>query len=159
MKKHRRLSRQLSLLMLAMALTATGCLPIPHRVALSPPILGQLQRSDGTPLAGAQVILSDASRDSTCAKVAASTTTDIEGRLALPATTRRRSILLVAPHTPAGSCFRVCVGSADALTCAYEQFIYPKLGRHRGPAYSLRCVQAQASQDSTHVTCARGSSR
>lgn len=150
-------TRLASIVALITVLGAVGCLPIPHQVALSPPITGQVQRSDGTPVAGARVAVADALQDSTCANIAASTTTDSVGSFQLPATTRRVGVIWLAPHTPL-SRFRVCVGTAGTFARVYEQDIWAYPARKRRLPRTLQCVEAPMpeSQDSTRVTCSTG---
>lgn len=82
--------RLISLLALTAALSAGGCILAEKTVTLSPPIRGHYERGDGTPIAGARVVVSTLVRDSTCANPAARTTTDAQGRFELPATRYRQ---------------------------------------------------------------------
>ena len=144
-----RLARVAPILAWAMVLGAAGCIPVRHSVTLAPPIVGQLQRSDGTPVAGVQVAVSTSSRDSTCASAAAITTTDSTGTFELPAITRREYILLI----PVDRVFpyALCVGRADSLRIAYRG---TGGGYREQPTHVLGCVQAPAN--GTRVRCSVG---
>lgn len=147
--------RGISILAVVAVCAAGGCLPIPYTVIQSPPIVGQLQRSNGSPIAGTRVILSGVYGDSTCTDAAAYTTTDSAGNFELPVTTRRMPYIVLGPHTY-GSHFQVCIESAGTLSRAYEGDTYPSRPPYRGATLVLSCVAAPEPepQNGARVSCA-----
>lgn len=89
-----------------------GCfLPVPFNETASPPVVGFVRRSDGTPGVGWRVAVSDSYGDSTCAMARASAITDSAGRFDLPRTlVRRYGILLVPAFESFGTSFTLCSG-------------------------------------------------
>ena len=104
------------------------------------------------------VVLTSLVQDSACAHPRASTTTDAQGRFALPATTHRLRWILITDHHLV-SIFRVCIGDTDTLRVAYQAQRGLRLrGATPDPStLVLNCVQAPPAQpqDSTQVRCTR----
>ena len=145
-------TRSIPLLALAAVLSVEGCIPVPRTITISPPIVGHLERPNGTPIAGARVVVSNEIEDPTCARPAASTITDAQGRFELPATTYRQPYIPVLGHLV--YTFRVCIGDADILHPVYQT------SRVQGsnpdpPTLVLSCVKTTMAerQDSTRVIC------
>ena len=139
-------------LLVAFALLAgaAGCLPIPLTYTDSPSIVGQLARSDGTPLAGARIALSTAYEDSTCATPAAGTVTDSAGWFRLAATAHREPFIILLPIDRL-RCYSVCGESEGALKQAYGTCLI----NERPPDRVLRCTEwpPEGTREGTRLSC------
>ena len=88
--------RRVPRLLCGILLATQGCfLPVPYNETGSPPLVGFVRRSNGTPAMGWRVAVSTAYSDSTCSDARVTATTDSGGRFVLPRTLiRYRGILL-----------------------------------------------------------------
>jgi hypothetical protein len=101
-----------------LALGATACLPlpIPHTEQITPHVVGELRRSDGSPLVDTPVALTVWDHDTSCANAVIRRSTDSAGHFALPATKVRKHIFwLTLMENPARSTFYwLCAGTTDS---------------------------------------------
>ena len=98
------------------ALWACACIPLPitHTAQVTPKIKGVLKYSDGTPVVGAAIGVSDKAQDTTCTRFGARDTTDDSGRFRLPAMkVRRRIFWLSMMETFGMTGYRLCAQATD----------------------------------------------
>ena len=147
--------RRLALLPL-LACTAACPVPITHTETLSPPVVGVVHHSDGTPIVGALVGVAYGYSRSPCAEATSQATTDSAGVFRLEAKQKDYRVVWVIPNLdrfPPG--YLLCVGTGDTLRPAYA-------GRGSldasAPADSVDCVE-WLWQERTRVTCTGKASR
>lgn len=91
------MARRLAIALLS--LVAVGCVPVPNRRVVSPPIDGRLLRS-GVPQAGVRVSRCVASWNCSCASADEAVTTDADGRFHLPERSKWFAALATGERPP-----------------------------------------------------------
>jgi len=133
-----------------LALAACVPLPIPHTELATPKVSGILMRSDGTPMAGAVVAVTNEGHDATCRKFAVRDTTDAQGRFELPTIKEHRRILWLTMMENFGQTrYELCAQPADSLARAQRSARTSVVTR---PGGSLDCLQWEADAQ-WHLTC------
>ena len=103
----------------AAVLIVAGCpAPIPRTEITSVPVVGTIRWADGTPLAGADVVVSTV-WDKACGDAAAHGRTDDAGAFALPGTQKHYTVTWIFPGDLAAPRYRVCAAVRDTLRLAY----------------------------------------
>jgi len=136
----------------AVALLTAGagaCLPIPWTRVVSSPMAGRYLAADGSPVAGARVVLSTADGDSTCAAPAAEGTSDSAGRFGIAATTQRERYFFLVGD--AAYCPHFCAGSGMPGRPASSDCGQTPDSASRAVACSID--RRQRANDSLRVTC------
>src|SRR5256885_2764090 len=108
---------------LVLAPCLAGCpVPIRHTETLSPPVVGVLHKSDGTPVVGAQVAVAYGYASSPCTRATAQATTDSAGVFRLVATQKDYRVVWVIPNFDrAPPSYLLCVGAGDTLLPARSE--------------------------------------
>lgn len=134
-----------------------GCpVPLARTEALSASLVGSLHYSNGTPVAGAQVVVTTDYADTACARVAGRTVTDSAGGFRLAGIQQRYRVTWVIPNFDrAAPTYRVCASVSDTLRPAYrgQGSLTPTV-----PRDSLTCVQ-WVWRGRPQITCSRGYER
>jgi hypothetical protein len=114
-RSHARFGGARTLAICALTFGAMGCwLPIHYREAGSPPLVGNVRRSDGSPAVGTRVAVTSDWRDATCDRAITRGATDSTGLFRLqPTIVERRGILLIPPIERFSTGYYVCVGVPD----------------------------------------------
>ena len=134
---------------LSMAVLAmTGCLPWPHRANLTPPILGELRGPDG-PITGVGVRASTIKKGDPCGPKFVESTTNDQGRFALPAVRYLNWWLVVMGHRHFE--WNLCVHHEGAWTVAHHANDYT-LG-DTGPAWTLTVICEDVGADQLGFRC------
>jgi hypothetical protein len=136
----------LSLPLLAGAFVS-GCLPIKVTYLESPQVRGSYRDADGTPIAGARVVVSTEYGDPRCYKAAAQTVTADDGTFFLPETKRTERFIILLPFDRLVS-YNLCLTLRDTLRPAYRD---ASLHRAREPG-GLQCF-AWTSASRSRVNC------
>jgi hypothetical protein len=131
----RRQARSLAEGLGAVALAASGCLPIPTSYTLSPPIVGNYRQADGPPIASARFLLTTAHGDSTCATPTSEARTDSGGVFGFAPTEERYRWFVLLPFDRAAPTYAVCVETNEGRQRVYRGVI---LGRAKPD--SITCV-------------------
>ncbi len=128
-----------------------GCpVPISHTETLSPPVVGVVHKSDGTPVVGAQVAVAYGYARTPCAQTTAHATTDSAGAFRLVATQKDYRVVWVIPNLDRfPPSYLLCVGAGDTLLPAYTG--RGSLDAEAEPD-SVTCLQWEW-RDRTRVTC------
>jgi len=136
---------------LVLAPCLAGCpVPIRHTETLSPPVVGVVHKSDGTPVVGAQVAVAYGYASSPCTRATAQATTDSAGVFRLVATQKDYRVVWVIPNFDrAPPSYLLCVGAGDTLLPAYNGV--GSLDADAEPD-SVTCLQWEW-RDRTRVTC------
>lgn len=132
-----------STIVIAALACAAGCIPGAVRATLSPHMMGVYTREDGSPVAGARMLLSTAAGDSTCIRPASSAATDAAGRFEFAAITRREPLLLIPLDRV--NCFYVCGESSGSPLASYRGCV----GAETPPSVLIQCVAAYQILDRT----------
>ena len=128
-------------------LLTTACLPIRITYLDSPTLDGSYRTAAGTPIRGAQVLVSARYSDTTCAAPAARAITDSNGAFHLPQTKHTERFLILLPIDRIAS-YRICVTSHDTLRTAYRT---ASLGM-AAPSQPLECFEWM-SGSGARATC------
>jgi hypothetical protein len=145
----------LSAALTTVTLAIAGCiLPVSYSEPGSPEVVGQLRRSDGTPAAGARIVVTADGDDAACGRPLGVGTTDADGvfRLA-PTRVQRRGIWLVPAIEHFANTYWICVGVVDSLLHMAYRGATSLRGNPASATDSLTCLE-WAWQDSARVTCA-----
>jgi len=141
----------LSFVALLAAVASCLPLPIPHTELATPKVSGVLTQSDGTPMAGAVVAVTNEGRDSSCQKFAVRDTTDSKGRFELPTIKEHRRIFWLTMIENFGQTwYELCVQPADSLERA-QRSARTSVETHRSGG-SVRCLQ-WAADAQWYLTC------
>src|SRR5205809_377812 len=106
--------------LLLLACTAACPVPISHTETLSPPVVGVVHKSDGTPVVGAQVAVAYGYARSPCTRATSLATTDSTGSFRLVATQKDYRVVWVIPNLDRfPPSYLLCVGAGDTLLPAY----------------------------------------
>lgn len=135
----------------AVVVLAVGgsCLPIPWTRVVSPPMAGRYLAADGSPLAGARVVLSTADGDSLCAAPAAGAASDAAGRFGIAATTQRERYFFLIGD--AAYCPHFCAGRGAPARPASSDCGQTPDSVSR--AVSCSADRRQRANDSLRITC------
>lgn len=132
-----------------LALGAAGCVPIPHTVTYTSPVVtGRLSRADGTPMRHARVAVSTARGDSDCTTHAAETMANLDGTFYLAETASQVREKWVCLSDCAAPSYRFCVYEADSLRTVYRRYS-PKRDRPD----SITCVK-DGEANAGRIMCA-----
>lgn len=137
---------------LLLAPCLAGCpVPISHTETLSPPVVGVVRHSDGTPVVGALVAVAYGYSRTPCGQTTSQVTTDSAGVFRLEAKQKDYKVVWVIPNLdrfPPG--YLLCVGVGDTLLPAYGG--RGSLDAESEPD-SVDCVEWQW-RERTRVACA-----
>ena len=137
---------------LLLAPCLAGCpVPISHTETLSPPVVGVVRHSDGTPVVGALVSVAYGYSRTPCGQATSQATTDSAGAFRLEAKQKDYKVVWVIPNLdrfPPG--YLLCVGTGDTLLPAYGG--RGSLDAESEPD-SVNCVEWQW-RERTRVACA-----
>jgi hypothetical protein len=140
----RREARWLAESLGAVALAASGCLPIPTSYTLSPPIVGNYRQAEGPPVAGARFLLTTAYGDSLCATPTSEVITDSAGVFGFAPTGERYRWFVLLPFDRAAPTYTVCVETNEGRRRVYRGVI---LGRAKPD--SITCVVPMTVESQT----------
>lgn len=133
------------------ALGLCGCVPIPNQVRVTPAVVGELRRSDGSTSGHIPIALTGY-RDKSCSKPTIYRVTDSVGRFRMPATEQRSSVLMIWQHGPLPDRipYHLCAGGVDSA----GQVIYRSRTEIHGfiGGDSLNCLEWYWYQQ-VRVTC------
>src|SRR6266516_768127 len=136
--------------LLLLACTAACPVPIRHTETLSPPVVGVVHKSDGTPVVGAQIAVAYGYARSPCTRATSLATTDSTGSFRLVATHKDYRVVWVIPNLDRGPpSYLLCVGAGDTLLPAYTG--RGSLDAEAEPD-SVSCLQWEW-RDQMRVTC------
>ena len=136
---------------LPLLICTAGCpVPISHTETLSPPVVGVVRKSDGTPVVGAQIAVAYGYARSPCTRATSLATTDSTGAFRLVATQKDYRVVWVIPNLDrAPPSYLLCVGAGDTLWPAYTG--WGSLDAEAEPD-SVTCLQWEW-RDQMRVTC------
>jgi len=143
--------RLLTVVVLLAAVASCVPLPIPHTELATPKGSGILTHSDGTPMVGAVVAVTNEGRDVACQKFAVRDTTDAHGRFELPTINEHRRVLYVSMIENFGQpWYELCVQPSDSLSRA-KRYARTSVVTHRSGG-SIRCLE-WAADAQWYLTC------
>lgn len=121
------------LLVLLLSTACAGCAPIPHAATTRPAISGSLT-SDGTPIVGREIWVSDGTDADPCAQPSVKVTTDHDGKFLLPRRTELRVIYAPLFMSPS-KLIRLCAATAGKPLLIFRLGFIPTTPR----AIELAC--------------------
>src|SRR5688500_1451974 len=128
---------RISAMLALIALGAAGCiLPVSYTHPASPAVIGWYRRSDGTPAAGARVVVTTDGDGRACRRPLGVGITDSAGVFQLaPAMVQRRGVWLVPAFERFTNDYWICVSSADSvLFMAYRGVMFLRSADTAAPA-------------------------
>ena len=147
----RRQARCLAEGLAALALAASGCLPIATSYTRSPPIVGSYRRAEGPPVAGARFVLSMGYRDSLCSAPTSQAQTDSAGVFRFTPIVEHYRWLVLLPFDQEGaSAYTICIETNEG-----RRRVYRGVTRGRGkPDFTdfITCV-APMTDESRTTSC------